>query len=90
MQTMPSPHLDGNVLAGPLAEYFTFDVTTAIARCAGCHTAGMLATAMVYVDDMGYVARCANCDNALVVVVLAPGHARISMPGVSSLEMPSV
>jgi uncharacterized protein DUF6510 len=27
---------DGNILAGPLAEVFDMEVTSAIARCAGC------------------------------------------------------
>ena len=29
-------HLDGNSLAGPLAEFFAFDVTMAVAKCEGC------------------------------------------------------
>ena len=29
-------HLDGNMLAGTFADLFSFDVTTATARCAGC------------------------------------------------------
>ena len=41
-------HVDGNALAGPLAEFFTFDVTIATARCKGCGTVAELARAMVY------------------------------------------
>ena len=46
MQTLPSPHLDGNAVAGPLAELLGFDATTASARCAGCGKAWMLAAAI--------------------------------------------
>jgi hypothetical protein len=88
MQTIPSPHLDGNVLAGPLAEVFAFDITEALARCAGCQTVAMIATAMVYVDEMGYVVRCASCDTVLATVVVTPERTWFSMPGVSSLELP--
>src|SRR5918994_1022683 len=28
-------HVDGNALAGPLAEFFTFDITMATGRCNG-------------------------------------------------------
>jgi hypothetical protein len=81
-------HLDGNVLAGPLAECFTFDVTTASGRCAGCGDQAMLAQAMVYADDMGYVARCRSCDSVLATVVVDTGRTWISLHGLSALEMP--
>lgn len=81
-------HLDGNVLAGPLAELFGFDPTTASARCAGCGAVAMLATAMVYVDAMGYVARCPGCDNVLATVVEGDARTWISLRGVTTLEVP--
>ena len=31
-------HVDGNAMAGTLAEFFSFDVTTATARCNGAAT----------------------------------------------------
>ncbi len=82
-------HLDGNVLAGPLAGLFAFDVTTASARCAGCGEPAMLAQAMVYADAMGYVARCASCDAVLATVVVESERTWISLPGVSALEVPT-
>jgi hypothetical protein len=81
-------HLDGNVLAGPLAELFSIDVTTASARCVGCGEVAMLAAAMVYRDAMGYVARCADCDSVLATVVEGPDSTWISLLGVSALEIP--
>ena len=61
-------HLDGNMLAGTFADLFSFDVTTATARCAGCGAVAA-ATAMVYVSDAGSVARCPGCDAVLATVV---------------------
>lgn len=81
-------HLDGNVLAGPLAELFAFDATTASARCIGCGTVAMLATATVYADAMGYVARCPGCDSVLATVVRGEGRTWISLHGISALEVP--
>jgi hypothetical protein len=81
-------HLDGNVLAGPLAELFAFDATTASARCIGCGTVAMLAAAMVYADAMGYVVRCPGCDSVLATVVRGEGRSWISLLGISALEVP--
>jgi hypothetical protein len=82
-------HLDGNVLAGPLAELFAFDATTASARCIGCGTVAMLATAMVYADAMGYVVRCPACDGVLATVVRDEGRTWISLIGITALEVPN-
>jgi ribosomal protein S27E len=81
-------HLDGNVLAGPLAELFAFDATTASARCLGCGTIAMLATAMVYADAMGYVVRCPTCDAVLATVVSGEGRTWVSLLGIAALEVP--
>ena len=40
-------HVDGNALAGSLAEIFPFDVTAAVGRCAHCGSTGMIGDAMV-------------------------------------------
>jgi hypothetical protein len=80
--------LDGNAIAGPLAEVFGRDVTLAVMTCSGCHESAVIARAMVYLTAMGSVARCPYCDRALMV--LGPGpdaRIRFSMPGVSSLEL---
>ena len=80
-------HLDGNVLAGPLADVFSFDVTEAKGRCAGCGSESMLATAMVYADAAGYVVRCPSCDDLLATVVVGPDRTWVSLRGVTALEI---
>jgi ribosomal protein S27E len=80
-------HLDGNALAGPLAEFFTFDVTMATARCEGCGTVAELARAMVYPSAAGTVVRCATCDNVLMTLVEADDRAWIGFSGVGAIEV---
>jgi ribosomal protein S27E len=82
-----SVHLDGNALAGPLAEVFAADVTTARLRCASCGDVAALARAMVYGGPMGAVVRCGNCDDVLLVFVQAPDHSSITMQGASWLHI---
>jgi hypothetical protein len=81
-------HLDGNVLAGPLSELFSADMTAAVGRCLGCGDEAALACAMVYADDMGYIARCRSCGGVLMTVVHGPGDVRVEMRGISVLRVP--
>lgn len=74
-------HLDGNVLAGPTAGLLAFEPTTAQGQCLSCADVAMLGQAMVYGQPMGWVARCRNCDNVLIVVVERDGQRSLSMRG---------
>ena len=80
-------HLDGNALAGGLAEVFAVDLTDARARCAGCGTVAPLAEAMLYTDAPGLVARCAGCDHVLATVVDAGDRLWLSLAGLSAIEV---
>ena len=80
-------HLDGNMLAGPFAELFSFDITMAVARCARCGAVAELATSLVYVTDAGSVVRCAGCDEVLATLVQAPGRRWLGMGGISAIEI---
>jgi ribosomal protein S27E len=81
-------HLDGNALAGQLADYFSFEVTAATVRCNGCGSISELARAMVYRSRAGTVVRCASCDQVLATVVEAGDRAWIGFSGVSAIEVP--
>lgn len=88
----PSPGeqvLDGNALAGPLADFFTVEVTTAIARCAHCLRTGPLAEAVVYLSAPGAVARCPGCGRVLLRVVQGPDRRWLNMSGVQCLQAPA-
>lgn len=80
--------LDGNVLAGRLADVLGWDATAADARCAACGTHGAIALAVVYVTAMGTVARCSHCDSVLATFVEGEGgRVWFGMPGISALEV---
>ena len=80
-------HLDGNSLAGPLSELFRGDVTTAMARCAGCGDVSVLAEAMVYDSAPGWTARCHACGDVLLTFVRVAGALRIDLRGITALEV---
>ena len=81
-------HLDGNVLAGPLSEIFSTDMTTAMGRCAGCGDVAPLATAMVYLKPGTFVARCRLCDTILLTLIQSSGTNRLDLAGLAGLALP--
>jgi hypothetical protein len=81
-------HQDGNALAGPLRELFTVDITTAVARCAGCGLTGAVATLHVYTQAPGLVARCPGCEDVVLRLVRGPDAAWLDLRGTVSLRIP--
>ncbi|GAA3754217.1 DUF6510 family protein [Salinactinospora qingdaonensis] len=66
----PQPrYVDGNALAGPLAEIFAADLTPALRRCAHCHTVSAVAELHVYTHCPGLVARCPGCETLVLRLV---------------------
>ena len=43
---------------------------------------------MVYADSTGYVVRCGQCDDVLMVVIEEPGSIRLELRGMSWLRVP--
>ncbi len=84
---MPEP-VDGNSLAGPFSELFSADLTTATARCLGCGDVSELARATVYPDPTGYVVRCGQCDDVLMVIIDEPDSICLELRGMSWLKVP--
>jgi hypothetical protein len=87
---MDEHRLDGNAAAGVLAEVFTFEITTALAACARCGTAGEVGSQMAYVSGIGTVVRCAACDNALIRLVRqddGPQRYWLDLKGVEYLQL---
>ena len=65
MQAPPDLTLDGNAMAGPLAEIFAVDVTTIRVTCEECGATKPLAEEAAYVRGPGSVLRCAACTAVL-------------------------
>ena len=80
--------VDGNALAGPLAELFLVDLTAAVGRCAGCGQVGAVGTLRVYRHAPGLVARCPGCDAVMLRLVRGPDRAWLDLRGTVSLEVP--
>ena len=79
---------DGNVLAGPLAEIFSVEVTTAVARCRGCGASYAVAELAVYGPAPGLVARCPGCADVLLRIVQTDSEVWLDLGGMSSLRLP--
>ena len=80
-------HVDGNALAGSLAEIFPFDVTTAVSRCAHCGSTGMIGDAMVYFATPGTIVRCPHCEAVLATLVETPSRVWLSLSGLTALHL---
>ena len=84
---MNAPY-DGNILAGPLAEVFDVEVTSAIARCAGCGRSTVVAELAVYGPHPGLVARCPGCGRALLRLARTATSVWLDLSGMRSLRLP--
>ncbi|MEV0648946.1 DUF6510 family protein [Phytomonospora sp. NPDC050363] len=80
--------LDGNVLAGPLAEIFARDMTGARGRCGNCSRTGALATLVVYTDAPGLVARCPGCAHVTVRITRTAEGTCLDLSGLAFLRIP--
>jgi hypothetical protein len=78
--------LDGNAIAGLLADVFGEEMTTATGTCATCGTSGEVATFAVYTRAPGTVARCPGCASVLMVLVTIREITCVDLRGLVSLE----
>lgn len=85
---MTQTYRDGNALAGPLAEVFSFDITMAVAVCSGCGRTDRIATLHVYGGELGHVARCPGCDTVVLRYAPISGRGRLDLRGAASLRLP--
>jgi hypothetical protein len=79
--------VDGNAVAGALAEIFVTEMTVARTTCATCADTRPIAELRAYVRSAGTVLRCTSCGAAQVRLVRAPGRAWLDLRGVKVLEL---
>ncbi len=79
--------LDGNAVAGALAEIFAVDMTVARTTCATCADTRPLAELTAYVRSPGTVLRCASCGAELVRLVRGPDRAWLDLRGVRVMQL---
>jgi Family of unknown function (DUF6510) len=83
-----SQALDGNAIAGTLAQVFGGDMTTAIGVCGHCGADGAVAEVVVYTRAPGVVARCRACDGLLMVITEVHGVFCVDALGLVELQLP--
>lgn len=80
-------HVDGNALAGVLAELMSADASTLRITCRHCGMRGDLGAAVVERDDVGAIVRCRGCTRTLLVLLReAGGGIRLRFEGTAELS----
>jgi ribosomal protein S27E len=75
--------LDGNALAGLLAEVFGGEMTSTVVTCRTCGFTAALAETVVYSRLPGAIVRCRNCTELLMVITQIRGVNCIDMLGMA-------
>jgi hypothetical protein len=75
--------LDGNALAGLLAEVFGGEMTSAVITCRTCGFTAVIAETVVYPRLPGAVVRCRNCTGLLMVITQNRGVNCVDMLGMA-------
>jgi hypothetical protein len=87
----PAPYLDqqldGNAAGGVLGAIFPFEMTTAVATCAGCGATNPIGAVMAYMHGMGTVLRCPGCGTALIRVAHIQDRYYLDLRGVGVLQL---
>jgi hypothetical protein len=79
--------LDGNAVAGMLAEALAAEPTASLANCAGCGTSSMVGALVAYVHGMGAVLRCPSCESVMLRVGRGPGRMLLDLRGLRWLRV---
>ena len=61
--------VDGNAVAGRLEQIFGRDMTTAVARCAGCANDAEMGALIAFTRGPGVVLRCPACRAVIARIV---------------------
>ncbi len=79
--------VDGNAVAGQLAQIFGRDMTMAVARCAACAHDAELGALMAFIRGPGVVLRCPACQQAIARIVETPSAIYLEARGAAFLRM---
>jgi len=79
--------LDGNHVAGLLAEVFQFDMTVEWCGCTACGARNQLGALQVYAHGMGAVLCCPGCGQALLRVARGGGRWWLDLRGMAWLQL---
>jgi hypothetical protein len=79
--------LDGNAVAGLLAEVFRFEMTVSWGGCAACGAGNQLGAVHVYAHGMGAVLCCPACGQQLLRVARGDGRWWLDLRGLAWLQL---
>ena len=79
--------LDGNHVAGMLAEVFQFDMTVEWTGCAACGARNQLGAMLVYAHGMGAVVTCPSCGQPLLRIAHGEGRWWLDLRGMAWLQL---
>ena len=79
--------LDGNALAGMLAELFGFEMTGERGGCAGCGAVNQLGAMLVYAHGMGAVVCCPGCGQSVLRIARGQGRWWLDLRGLAWLQL---
>jgi len=82
-------HVDGNAVAGQLAQIFRGDMTAATGRCRHCTSETVFAEARVELDTSGFILRCPSCTRVLFTVVSNDKRTWVDLQGIEGISLPS-
>jgi Family of unknown function (DUF6510) len=80
--------LDGNAIAGALADLFGAEMTDVAGACAHCGARGPVAELTVYLRGPGTVVRCRSCQGIVMVLVEVRGVTCVDLMGLAALDPP--
>jgi hypothetical protein len=81
--------VDGNAVAGRLQFIFGREMTTALARCAGCANAAEVGALIAFTRGPGTVLRCPACQASIVRIVETPDAVYFDARGATYVRMES-
>jgi hypothetical protein len=81
--------LDGNAVAGDLAELFGFEMSAAAHRCAHCGNVGAMGTLLAWTQGPGVTLRCGICREVVIRIVRTASRTLVDVSGAAYLEMPA-
>ena len=73
--------LDGNAVAGTLAEIYGDEMTTVLAECASCGKVDHIGGLVAYVRAPGIVLRCTSCSTVMIRIVQTPNRTLVDVRG---------
>lgn len=73
--------LDGNAVAGTLAEIYGDEMTTVLAECASCGKVDPVGGLLAFVHAPGIVLRCTACQTVIIRIVQTPTRTLVDVRG---------